>query len=468
MAALQGGHERSGEGATEAEMPTAFARHIEKLMKASPAFEEGPTSAAEAAFQQRAYPAEAISVAQMDGAASAFASAKGGRSPGKGRPGSWVSVGPSEALYPGTPLLTSSLYVPNRYVAGGRTTSIAISDTCQPGDCKVWVTPAGGGVWRTKNALTGQPNWEYLGGPLGINAAGAVYLDPNDPTDNTVYVGTGEANICGSGCVAGAGVYKSTDGGNTWTKLGDGSFDGLGVGAIVVKPDVPGTIYVGTTTALRGMSSVCCSGVTRPVPGAGQWGLYKSTDGGANWTFIHNGSADATNCTGDLTEFNNARRLLAARRPRGGARPDRSGHRLRGLVRARHLALQRRGRDLDADPAVAQFRPDHDASDDRRHDAPQREHADVRLRGQQRHARARLERSDDVATGAPVCTNLTSTSTADPGWAWDNLCTGQCWYDLFVYTPKGYPDIVYVGGSYSYGQSRSPTSAESSSRTTPA
>ena len=33
-----------------------------------------------------------------------------------------------------------------------------------------------------------------------------------------------------------------------------------------------------------------------------------------------------------------------------------------------------------------------------------------------------------------------------------NLCTGQCWYDLFVYTPKGYPDIVYAGGSYSYGE----------------
>jgi len=58
-----------------------------------------------------------------------------------------------------------------------------------------------------------------------------------------------------------------------------------------------------------------------------------------------------------------------------------------------------------------------------------------------------------VATGAPVWTNLTSTSTANPGWAWDNLCTGQCWYDQFVYTPRGYPDIVYVGGSYSYGQS---------------
>src|SRR6185295_5987003 len=65
---------------------------------------------------------------------------------------------------------------------------------------------------------------------------------------------------------------------------------------------------------------------------------------------------------------------------------------------------------------------------------------------------SRLFRSDDVATGAPTFTDLTSASTASPGWGTFNQCTGQCWYDLFVYTPKGYPDIVYTGGSYSYGE----------------
>jgi hypothetical protein len=41
---------------------------------------------------------------------------------------------------------------------------------------------------------------------------------------------------------------------------------------------------------------------------------------------------------------------------------------------------------------------------------------------------------------------------ADSGWAWFNLCATQCWYDLFAYSPPGHPDMVYVGGSYSYGQ----------------
>ena len=157
-------------------------------------------------------------------------------------------------------------------MAGGRTTAIAIADTCVPGNCRMYITAAGGGVWRAKNALTGQPQWEYLGGPLGINAAGAVTIDRNDRSGNTIWVGTGEANICGSGCVAGVGLYKSTNGGDTWTgPIGKAAFAGKGVGEIVVKPGDPNTLYVGSTTALTGMSGVCCSGVTRPTPGAAKW-----------------------------------------------------------------------------------------------------------------------------------------------------------------------------------------------------
>jgi hypothetical protein len=443
--------EKGGGGeAGEAERPPA----LEKLREAVPGTEENPNSAAEAAYQQRAYPAGAISVAQMNGAAAAFESVKGRPFPaGKGRPGTWVSVGPNEALYPGTPLLTSSDYIPNRYVAGGRTTSIAISSTCKPGDCKVYVTPAGGGIWRTKNALDGQPHWEYLGGPLGINAAGSVYIDPNDPTENTVYVGTGEANICGSGCVAGAGLYKSTDGGDTWTKISGDTFDGLGVGSIVVKPGDPGTIYAGTTTALRGMSSTCCSGVTRPVPGAGQWGLYKSTDGGASWNFIHNGSADASQCVGDLNEFNNGD-VCSPRGVRALALDPTNPN----IVYAGSYA---RGvwRSPDGGATWTQIKPPLNAgltTDRPTLAVTTLPNGNTRMyvyEGAQGSPRSRLERSDDVASGAPAWINLTSTSTANPGWAWDNLCGSQCWYDQFVYTPQGYPDIVYVGGSYSYGQS---------------
>jgi len=65
---------------------------------------------------------------------------------------------------------------------------------------------------------------------------------------------------------------------------------------------------------------------------------------------------------------------------------------------------------------------------------------------------SRLFRSDDVATGTPVFTDLTSANPADPGYATYNQCGGQCWYDLFVTSPDGHPNVVYTGGSYSYGE----------------
>ena len=71
---------------------------------------------------------------------------------------------------------------------------------------------------------------------------------------------------------------------------------------------------------------------------------------------------------------------------------------------------------------------------------------------------SRLFRSDDVATGAPVFTDLTSANPADPGFATFNLCTGQCWYDVFVYTPKGTPTSSTRAAPTRTAR-RSPTSA---------
>ena len=72
--------------------------------------------------------------------------------------------------------------------------------------------------------------------------------------------------------------------------------------------------------------------------------------------------------------------------------------------------------------------------------------------GSQGSPYSRLFRSDDVATGVPVFTQLTSDNPATPAWHSFNFCGGQCWYDNFVYTPPGHPDIVYLGGSFQYGE----------------
>jgi Arc-like DNA binding domain len=459
---LSGTSVAQGPDVGEQEFPTALAGHLDKLRQTVPGnqgmAEDGPAGGAEAAFLQRAYPADTISLQAAAGAQSAFASAKG-RASGKGAKGSWVSVGPSQALYPKTPFRNSLLYVPTDYVAGGRTTAIAIGNTCSPGNCRLYITPAGGGIWRTKNGLTGQPNWEYLGGPLGINSAGAVTIDPNDPSGNTVYVGTGEANICGSGCVAGVGIYKSTNGGDTWTgPLGGSATDtgnplaGKGVAKILIKPGSPNTIYAATTTALRGMSEVCCSGVTRPVPGAAKWGLYKSTNGGSSWTFIHNGSANPADCTGSLTEFNNG----AVCSPRGvrslaldPTNPEivYAGSYARGVWRSPDGGATWVQIKPSLNAAVIQTRPNVAVTT-----LPNGKTRMYVYEGNAGQNPSQLFRSDDVAAGAPVFTNLSSPNVADPGFATHGICDPQCWYDSFVYTPKGHPNIVYAGGDYSYGE----------------
>jgi hypothetical protein len=460
---------RAGSSAAEPEaqeeLPSALAGHLEKLREAVPGnegmAEEGPGSAAEAEFVERAYPADTISVGEMAAARAAFVAAEGRPFPnGKGRKGTWVAAGPSEALYPFTPFRNSFNYVPAAYVAGGRTTSIALAASCKAGDCRAYITPAGGGVWRTKNALTGEPHWEYLGGPLGINAAGSVYLDPNDPSGKTVYVGTGEANICASGCVAGTGLYRSTDGGDTWSgPLGGSTFNGLGIGAIVVKPGSPNTIYLGVTTALRGMSSVCCTGVTRPVPGAGKWGLYKSNDSGASWAFIHDGSTNVADCVGDLTEWNNGRTCS----PRGvrslaldPSDPEivYAGSYARGVWRSPDGGATWTQIKPSLNAGIIQTRPNLAVT--KLPNGKTRMYVfegNTNTQGQTGNPNSsRLFRSNDVATGAPEFTDMSSANPADPGFAFRGTCDPQCWYDSFVYTPEGYPDVVYVGGDYFYGE----------------
>ena len=446
--------ENESEQGAEPEFPTALGKHIEKLGEAAPAVktEEGPASRADWKFEQQAYPDSDIALSKIEAARSAASAAKGRAFPkGKGQKGTWVSVGPETALYPFTELRNSYSYVPNTYVASGRTSVLAIAPTCKPGDCRLWAGAAGGGIWTTKNALDGQPSWQFVSGSFGIQAVSSITVDPNDPSGNTVWVGTGEANASGDSA-AGVGLYKTTDGGASWSgPLGTSAFNSRAVGSIAVVPGSPNTIYAASTRGVRGVSSVSGGGVSI-IPGAPQWGLYKSTDGGANWTFIHNGSADKTQCQGNATEANNGTPCS----PRG----------------VRYVALDpsnpqtvyassyARGiwRSPDGGASWTQIKASLNAGQTTTRAAiavtplPNGKTRMYVYEGNAGTDTGRLFRSDDVATGAPVFTNLTSSSPSDPGFATFNLCDGQCWYDMFVYTPAGHPDIVYAGGSYAYGE----------------
>jgi hypothetical protein len=220
----------------------------------------------------------------------------------------------------------------------------------------------------------------------------------------------------------------------------------------VIPPGAPDTIYAATTTALRGMSSSCCAGVVRPVPDAQKWGLYKSTDGGSNWSFIHNGSADPATCTGSAVEYQNGGTCS----PRG----------VRNLVldptdpNILYASSYARGvwRSSDAGATWVQIKPSLNPTQITTRpaiDVTTLPNGDTRMyvyEGNVGQPYSQLFRSDSVRTGVPVFLPLTSANPADEGYATYDQCDGQCWYDIFVHTPQGYPDIVYTGGSYVYGE----------------
>src|SRR5262249_40158351 len=60
--------------------------------------------------------------------------------------------------------------------------------------------------------------------------------------------------------------------------------------------------------------------------------------------------------------------------------------------------------------------------------------------------------ADAVESGSPTFVMKTSTNPADPGFATWNFCTGQCWYDQRVVSPPGFPNMVYIQGSYNYNE----------------
>jgi photosystem II stability/assembly factor-like uncharacterized protein len=435
--------------------PPALARHLETLRQALPGnlgeMPGGPAAAADEAFMARAYPDTDIPLANIEAARAAAADLATRFPRGRGRDGQWVSVGPANALYPATVFRSIYSYVPTDYLAGGRVSALAITRTCVKGDCVLYAGSAGGGIWRTKNALDGQPNWEFLSAPFGINASGTIEVDPNDPSGNTVWVGTGEANASGDSA-AGSGIYKSTDGGQTWTALGQAEFSGRSVATIAIVPGSPNVVYAGSTRGIRGVASVSGGGVSF-IPGAAAWGLYKSTDGGTTWTFLHNGAPTAAECD------------TVAEATAGGSPCS-----LRGV---RRIALDpfnsaivyagsyQRGvwRSTDAGATWTQIKPSLNAAvNTTRPEIAVAALPDGKTRmyvaeGNQGSPYSRLYRSDDVATGAPVFTDLTSPDPANIGFGSYNICTGQCWYDQFVHTPAGNPDVVYLGGSYQYNES---------------
>ena len=128
----------------------------------------------------------------------------------------------------------------------------------------VYIGAAGGGVWKSSDAgTTFSPIFDDY-----AQSIGAVKLDPKDP-DNTIWVGTGEIWTRNS-VSFGDGLYKSTDGGNNWKKIGFKNSERIS--SILINPNNTNEMYVGVLGALWSDSE--------------DRGVYKSTDGGKTWNNI--------------------------------------------------------------------------------------------------------------------------------------------------------------------------------------
>ena len=188
--------------------------------------------------------------------------------------GTWQLIGPSKATYPS--VLNPFLFDGAVYLASGRVTAMALAPTCTQNKCVLYVAAAGGGVWRTDKALAGS-NWKFISGSFGINAIGGLLLDPDDPTGNTLYAGTGETNASGDS-EAGVGIYKTTDGGQAWALVpGSDIFFQRAIGQMAF--DNAGNLLVPVASAVRGISSVSSGASSSPATGfpLASRGLYRQT-----------------------------------------------------------------------------------------------------------------------------------------------------------------------------------------------
>jgi len=127
----------------------------------------------------------------------------------------------------------------------------------------IYVGAAGGGVWKSKNGgTTFKPVFDKH-----PQAIGAICIDQKNP--KTVWVGTGEPWVRNSTSV-GAGVFKTTDGGNNWKFMGLKETERIA--KIVVSPDSSQVVYVAALGHLWGANK--------------ERGLFKTSDGGKTWNKI--------------------------------------------------------------------------------------------------------------------------------------------------------------------------------------
>ncbi|HEY6399272.1 MAG TPA: hypothetical protein VIX82_17650 [Solirubrobacteraceae bacterium] len=434
--------------------------------------------AAQQAVDERAYPRAYVTTKLALGARADFLRAPHSLPHSAFRKGASIAslalLSPWQELGPITPLVPGIVATPGRETTNsGRTTAVVVDPNCgRPGlGCRVWVAAAGGGIWRTNDALATSVSWQPVDNGLTSGAIGSLVVDRHDPTGNTLYAGSGEQNGSGDS-EAGVGLFKTTDGGDTWT-LVPGSVPvahDRSIGTIAIDPTNPNRIYIGTDLARHGSSSV--NGGRRTPPGAPKLGLYESTNGGASFGLVFSKPADPTNpATGTDWFTGGVNKVELDPRDPGTVYVAVTGY---GIWRQ----SQRLDSNTDfhqvfetlnpADSVDPNHRPPDTFGDrtefdlttvntssgphtriyvgDSTNDTSQSEvwrtdNADVPA----------SQLADQAAqTNLAPWTLLSSPEPGKPGFASYGFCEGQCDYDIFVAADPRDPNTVVIGGSMNY------------------
>jgi hypothetical protein len=153
----------------------------------------------------------------------------------------------------------------------GRVASIDVD----PRDPSRWLIGAGnGGVWETRDAGR---SWTPIADDAPTLSVGVVTFAPGNP--DVIYVGTGEYVGSSPSGTVGVGILKSVNGGRSWSLVGQSSFNRTTVRRLRVDPNDADVVVATSATGGSGRERFSHNGALA-LP---QFGVKRSTDGGATW-----------------------------------------------------------------------------------------------------------------------------------------------------------------------------------------
>ena len=314
-------------------------------------------------------------------------------------------------------------------------TALAIGRLQEDNKCSLYVGAAGGGVWVDRQGARRRPaNWKFISGCFATNAIGSLLLDPADPSGNTLYAGTGEPNASADS-EAGVGIYKTTDGGDTWSLVPAATSSATARSARW-RSTSAGNLLVGVDERVRGVSSVSSGGAIgcstpttpplrrpRPLP------------------------ADGRDVHAHLHVVRPVGARDARRRPTSQLDPSTPSIDLRRVVPAGLW------RSLDNGATWTQIKT---ALERRREHRPRRSSRSTSCRAARRGctsgsatpARRATARASSAPTTRPARRSFTDMTTPQN----IGYCTGAVLVRQRRLLAGGLPDVVYLGGSFDYGQ----------------